>query len=356
MRIETVEILEYFFQNSAYKKTILKRKVEISHPKTQIIGAPKVGKSSLMHEYIKSLKKNSFLYIDLNDARTSFDPSSLDGFCREKGLEYLIVDNYLYNFKLPDVKNIIISSDIFVEFEGFTPIFLSGLDFEEYISFTKKTTSPEHAFSTYIKDGVLPEIVSLEDSEKIKRLQEIPKLITSDTQEEDVLRFLLRFLGLEVSIHQLFTLYKKEERISKDRFYEIFKRFKSRGIIFGVPIQESGGRTSRLYFYDYGLKNANMIEKDFLKTFSNLVFLELQSRFTKIEANSYGDFVCEYESLFIITPFASETILLEKIKKYKDKITTYKEIKIVSMSLATKLDFANREIEVVPFWEWALSE
>jgi hypothetical protein len=352
-----VEILEYFYQNSSFKKGILKRKKQIVAPKTQIIGAPKVGKSALMHEFLKTLKKGSFLYIDLNDSRASIDPSVLESFCTDKKIEYLLIDNYLYNFKLPNVKNIIISSEFFMELEGFSPLFLSGLDFEEYILFSKKATTPEHSFSLYIKDGVLPEVANLEDSDRIKRLQEIPRLITHDSQEEDVFRFLLRFLGLEVSIHQLFTQYKKEERISKDRFYEIFKRFKSRNTIHIVPKSENSGKTSRLYFYDFGIKNANMIEKDFAKTFANLLFLELKSRFELIETNSFGDFVCEDGAyLFIITPFASKEIAQEKIKKYKDKITTYKDIKVLSTNSADRVSLGHREIEIVPFWEWAIRE
>lgn len=352
-----MEVFEYFYQNSSFKRIVLERKEQIVNPKTQIIGAPKVGKSSLMHGFLKTLRKGSFLYIDLNDSRVNIDPSLLEGFCKEKKIEYLLIDNYLYNFKLPNIKNIILSSEFFMELEGFTPVFLSGLDFEEYILFSKKATTPEHSFSLYIKDGVLPEVANLDDNDKIKRLQEIPRLITLDSQEEDVFRFLLHFLGLEVSIHQLFTQYKKEEKISKDRFYEIFKRFKSRNIIHAVPKAENSGKTSRLYFYDFGIKNANMIEKDFAKTFANLLFLELKNRFRLIEANSFGDFVCDDGAyLFIITPFASKDIVQEKIKKYKDKITSYKDIKVLNMSLADRIMLGDREIEIVPFWEWATRE
>jgi len=157
---------------------------------------------------------------------------------------------------------------------------------------------------------------------------------------------LFSFIGAFVTVNHIFTLYKKEEKISKDRFYEIIKNFKDRGIIHLVPQEgkESGGK---LYFFDYGLKNANTIQKDLGKTLQNLLFLELDRRYESFSYTTWCDFyVEECDTAYISMPFINR----EKLKTIPQNIShTY----ILTNGHYEKI---SNTITALPFWEWLAGE
>jgi len=341
------EVLDFFYNNPLPKKAIHPRKISIDkNQNTLIIAPPKHGKSSLLLECAQNLAKKSFLYLDLNDTRVSFEQDELHAFCKTNSIQTLLIDNYYYNFELPKNCTLIISSEYDQNIAGFEKLYLKGLDFEEFIYFSKSKDDPSHLFGSYVKSGVLPELSLLNDISYIKRAQEIPKLITKSPQEEDVLRFLFSFLGSFVTTNHIFTLYKKEEKISKDRFYEIIKNFKDRGIIYLVPQEgkESGGK---LYFFDYGVKNANTIQKDFGKTLQNLLFLELNRRYERFTHTSWCDFYIEEENnAYISMPFINK----EKIKSIPQNID---QTHILTNGYYEKI---SHNITALPFWEWLAGE
>lgn len=343
------DVLDFFYNNASLSKNIVPRKTMLCNldaDKIQLIGSPKCGKTALLHELMSALPKKNTLLIDLNDARMSVEEQELKDFCKQKKIENLIVDNYYYNFELPNIKKTVITSEYDVPMQGFDKHRLHGLDFEEFIAFQKNPSNTSHIFSTYLKDGVLPEVTTLHESHKINRLQEIPKLIFNTVQEEDIFRFLFHFLGSDVSVHQLFSLYKREEKISKDRFYEIFKNFKERGLIHLLPKLGRKAQGGKLYFFDYGLVGANLLQKDFLKNIQNLVFLELLKRDSDLSFDERFDFRNE-TSDYLCIPFTTHEALRKKLEKFKPDNT--QRLMVLTMGYKEKL---SDNIEALPLWEW----
>lgn len=340
------EVLDFFYNNPLPKKWLYPRKYSINGDGNKlIIAPPKYGKSSLLIEYASTLPKRSYIYLDLDDTRLTFEAEELDLFCKQNSIKTVIIDNYYYNFELPRAKTLILSSEYDEKIEGFEKIYLKGLDFEEFIAFQKTKGELSGLFGSYVKNGVLPELATLSDLSAIKRAQEIPKLITSLPQEEDVLRFLFGFIGANVSINHLFTLYKRGEKISKDRFYEIFKSLRDRGIIRLIPhlSKEVGGR---LYFFDYGVRNANMLHKEYPKTLQNLLLLELERRFETIFTHEGVDFFIPEENIgFISMPFLKGERL--------QNLPPLKHIYILTNGYFGQI---SKNVTALPFWEWLISE
>lgn len=342
-------MLEFFYNDSAFPKSTFPRKyslVGLEHSKIQLIAPRKCGKTALLYELISTLPKKNTLFIDLNDSRIHLDEQELKDFCRQKKIENLLIDNYYYNFELPNVAQIIITSEYEAPMEGFLKHKLYGLDFEEFLSFQKNPSNIAHIFSIYLKEGVLPEISLLHESQRIHRLQEIPKLIFNTAQEEDIFRFLFSFLGFEVSVHQLFSLYKREEKISKDRFYEVFKNFTERGLIYLLPKHGGKSKGGKLYFFDYGLINANLLKRDVLKNIQNLVFLEFLSHGKTVSFDEYFDFR-EANQRYLCIPFATQESLEKKLAKLT--LTPTETLTILTMGYKEKL---SENIEALPLWEW----
>lgn len=340
------EVLDFFYDNPLPKKGINPRKRSIINGGNKLVVAPpKYGKSSLLIEYALTLPKKSYLYLDMNDARVSFEAEELALFCKQNSIKTLIIDNYYYNFELPQNRTLILSSEYEERMEGFEKIELKGLDFEEFISFQKTKEEPSSLFGSYVKNGVLPELATLGDFVLIKRAQEIPKLITASPQEEDILRFLFGFIGVSVSVNHLFTLYKREEKISKDRFYEVFKNLKERRVIHTVPgvSKEVGGK---LYFFDYGVRNANILHKEYQKTLQNLLFLELDRRFEAIFSLAGVDFFIPEKNIgFISMPFLKK----EKLQN----LPPLNHIYILTNGYFEKI---SKNVTAMSFWEWLISE
>ena len=107
--------LEACYEISFSKINFLERKVQIEEQKTLIIGASKTGKSYLIYDYLSNFKSNEYLYIDFSDLRNDLKEisSNLETFIKKNEIKILALDNFDFQFFIPNCENIIISSTTF---------------------------------------------------------------------------------------------------------------------------------------------------------------------------------------------------------------------------------------------------
>ncbi|NQY94983.1 MAG: ATP-binding protein, partial [Campylobacteraceae bacterium] len=90
----------------------------------------------------------------------------------------------------------------------------------------------------------------------------------------------------------------------------------------------------------------------------NMVFLELQNKFKKIYYLDNIDFyIPKNNSIILSIPFFNDLILNTITKKVLNAILEYNisEITIVTISNTQVLFLEDLEVQILPFYEWALS-
>ena len=85
--------LEACYEVNFSKINFLERKIKITHPKTIIHGASKVGKSYLVYDFLSHFKTNEYIYIDFNDTRNDYEEikDNLDLFLRKIQIKVLVL-------------------------------------------------------------------------------------------------------------------------------------------------------------------------------------------------------------------------------------------------------------------------
>ena len=89
-----------------------------------------------------------------------------------------------------------------------------------------------------------------------------------------------------------------------------------------------------------------------------MVFLELKNRFNEIYYLDNIDFyIPNKRYLILCIPFLNDNILNKITKKILNIIIEYdiKNVSIITISNSKILYLQNREIEIIPFYEWSLS-
>ncbi len=353
--------LENIYPIDFKKINLLDRKTSITSDKTLLIGVRGSGKSSILINYLKEFKKESFLYLDFDDERIDKDDLSqnLDEFIKKNRIEILVIENFDYSIKLPNTQKILLTSTELKKLSGFLIKEVFPLDFEEYISFDKRHLEAIHSFNSFLKDGSFPEIYFTNPHQKIKKLQSIIKNLVKDEVEFLILKQLILSSGFATSPFQIFTNLKKKIKLSKDRFYAIIEKFLSDKIIFFVPKYNNSKANKKLYLIDFSLKNAISFNRNFPKEFENMVFLELLKKQKKFYFTDFLDFFLVNEKLAILTiSFITKELLENKIKNIKEHLVelNIKNIKVITINEEFKFKVDEVLIEVIPFWIWAIQD
>jgi len=352
--------LEACYEISFSKINFLERKVQIEEQKTLIIGASKTGKSYLIYDYLSNFKSNEYLYIDFSDLRNDLKEisSNLETFIKKNEIKILALDNFDFQFFIPNCENIIISSTTFENLEGFKIINLKALDFEEYLLHDTKHQNITQSFNSFLKFGNLPEIISYDEHKKIERLQEIIKLICKDNTEYEILKIMIENIDEKKSLFQLFNSLKSKMKLSKDKFYEVCKNLEDKKIIYTLSKYNQEKSAKKIYCYNYSFLNAISHTKKFKNEFSNMIFLELVNKYNEIFYLDNIDFYIKSKNLAIVSiPFFNSFLnanLIRKIIKNSIELNI-KEINIITISNSEKLSEPKIKINVLPFYEWALS-
>lgn len=354
-----MKTLEACYELDFSKINFQERKVRITHPKTILIGPPKCGKSYLIFDYLSNFKPSEYIYIDLNDYRNNKEEVIVDceNFIKQKNIKVLVIEAYEFDFKLPSCDNIILSTSKNNSLTGFKKLYIHALDFEEYLLHEGKNQNITNSFNIFLKHGNLPGLIGFEENNKINRIQEIIKLYCKDKTDLEILKLLFLNVDEKKSVYQLFTTLKKKIKISKDKFYETCKTYEENKLIFFIQKYQQPKSIKKLFSYNHSFVNAMSHTKKFRNEFTNMVFLELNHKFEEIYYLDNVDFyIPSKKSIVLSIPFFNDLLLNSITKKLLNVILEYKikEITIVTIGNAKSFYLDNTEVQVVPFYEWAV--
>ena len=356
-----MKLLEENYQINFSKINFLERKIKIINSKTIICGPSKVGKSYLVYDFLSNFKNEDYLYIDFFDLRNkniTNELQFLDEFIKEKNVEVLILENFDHQCKIPDCTNIILTSQKNIIYENFEKINLYALDFEEYLLFDSKHQNITQSFNSFLKYGNLALSITTEEHKKLSKLQEIIKLNSKDETSFEILKILIENIDERKSIFQLYNQLKTRIKISKDRFYEECKELEEKNNIFFIEKYNQEMSLKKIYTYNYAFLNAISFTKKFKQEFTNMVFLELLKENNKIFYLENIDYYVKEENLAVVCiPFLNQLINSNILKKIVKTAIEYNinKIEIITVSNSENLSNNKIKINVISFYEWALS-
>lgn len=352
--------LEFCHELDFSKINFTERKIRITYPRTILYGAPKVGKSFLIYDYLSNFDTKDYLYIDFEDSRVQKDQieNDLEEFVYRNKIKVIVLENFKFDIKIPFCDSVIITTNEIKDLKGYKKLFLSPLDFEEYLLHDKRNQNITHNFNNFLKFGNLPQTVQIADFKVYKHLQDIIKLISKDNTSEEILKLLFLNIDEKKSLNQLYLNLKNRIRISKDKFYEQCKTFENRNIIYYIPKYNQIKAVKKIYSYNSAFFSAITYKKKFKNELTNIIFQELNNKFDEIYYLDYIDFYIPKKNLAIVSiPFFNSMIMASQLKKIKKIALTYgiKEINIVTVSNNETIKSQDIAINVLPFYEWALS-
>ncbi|WP_122893290.1 ATP-binding protein [Arcobacter peruensis] len=355
-----MKTLENCYELNFSKINFIERKIRITHPKTIITGASKTGKSYLIYDFLSNFKSKDYIYIDLKDSRNNLEEiiDNLDKYLRQNQITVLVLENFSFEFELPYCDNVIISTNTPKSIRGFKNITVSALDFEEYLLHDNRHQNITQSFNNFFKYGNLPEIINIEEHKKVQRLQEIIKLQAQNDTQFEILKLLFENIDEKKSLYQLFTNLKNKIKISKDKFYETCKTLEINKTIYFVEKYNQEKANKKIYSYNHSFLNSISHHKKFKNEFTNMIFLELIDKYKNIYYLDNIDFYIKSKKLAIVgIPFFNSFLVkstLRKIYKIMDEYEI-KELNIITVSNDEKISHDTFKINVIPFYEWALS-
>ena len=357
-----MNLLNILYDTPLPKMTILQRKQIITKPHTIVSGVKQSGKTYLIYDYLSSFDEETYLYIDFDDLRqhnVNIETLLID-FLQKNKIKILALDNFKFNFDLSkfiSLQSIIISTnDTTMHLNSFTTLNLYPLDFEEYILFDSKHQNTTNSFNSFLKYGNLAHNINISESNQLKENQNTIRLLTNNELELNILNLFIKSSGELKSIFQLFNTFKSSHKISKDQFYKIAKYFELNNIIFYCQKFNQPKTVKKLYCYNHGLIDAVSYNKNFQNTFSNMVYLELITKYQEIYYLDNIDFYIPFDNSIIITiPFFTDFVSLSS--KIIPSIIELKIRKITIITISTEKTIFIEDIQcdILPFYEWSLS-
>jgi predicted AAA+ superfamily ATPase len=353
-----MNLLEVLYAQEFKKPSFYPRKLSISHKKTLITGPKKSGKSTLIFDYLSSLKKGTFLYIDFNDLRvTQVIIFGLPSFLKNNNIRLLVLENFDFSFKIPDCQEVIITSHQAKEIEHFTTQTLYPLDFEEFIAFKQRQLNVQALFSDYTDFGTFPSIVLSAKENFVNHFQDHIRLMCDSPLEFTILKHYALMQGMRISSYTLFNEIKLFHKISKDKFYAISKKLQDEKILFLVQKYNAPKADKKVFMIDFAMKSVLTFEKDFITRFANIIFLELLKHDEEVYFTDLLDFYIPSEGKAIIPmPFLPPSMIHSKIARFEKDLIKYKikKIEIITLESEEESDYEGIPMEILPFWSWAL--
>ncbi|MDF1881654.1 ATP-binding protein [Sulfurimonas sp. MAG313] len=347
--------------NIANKKTnLIARKYQIHSSFTIIKGASKTGKTSIIKQYLSALPNASYLYIDLKDLRIDKEviKAELQDFCITNKIHTLVIEAYEKDIPLPNVLEIILSTEDNLYIDGFTQLNIYNLDFEEFLAFDSRYDTLDTAFTHFLQTSSYPEMYFVHQDHRQKQLQNILKL-SLNPLELQIMIHSAKLLGQKVSAFQMFERLKLQQKLSKDMFYKTFYGLMEKGYLYWVEKFGHSRATKKLFTLDFNIKNVLTLQKDFSRLFETLVFLEMLKRGSEIYYADGIDFYLPNENRIVLTmPFSNEDVLFKKIESIEAFIIEngVMHVEVVTMNAETKLGLPYAIVEMMPFIQWAIVE
>jgi len=351
-------LLEEFYKTEIYLEKFHYRKMFIDEKSYQINGITQSGKTKIIKNYLLSLKKSSYLYIDCNDIRIDIDALNkiLQNFCKENKIVTLALDNYTSKIDIVNVPQLIISSQVHYDFNFLQSIWLYPLDYEEFLAYEHKYDSS--ALNHFFKLGGLPFMHKVYQDERNLYIQKTLKYAL-DKMEFDILCLCAKFMAQKVSAFSIYERLKNTTKVSKDKLYKSFENLTSKRYIHQLQKIDHPKATKKIYLCDISLKTALTVEKNFAKLFENMIYLELLKSGTECYYEDSIDFYLPNKAEIILgMPFADERTLFKKVGSIEAFIFTYqiKKVTAITMNTEGRISHPFSRIEMLPFDIWALGD
>jgi predicted AAA+ superfamily ATPase len=351
-------LLEKFYKQDLHVYSYIERKVRLDGQSTQINGISQSGKTSLIKHTLLQEKKSSYLYIDCNDIRidTTLLNDILGKFCKENDIECVALDNYRPEIIPPNVRRLIIASEIHYDFSSLKTIRLYPLDFEEFLAFEHKFDST--ALNHFFQLGGFAAMHRIPSEERSLYIQSSLRHALNDI-EFDLMLMAARMAAQKVSSYTLYERLKTERKISKDMLYKNMDALTEKGYLHQLAKFEHPRATKKLYLCDIALKNALSTQKHFGRLFENMIYLEMLKHGLEFYYAEGIDFYIPHQRRAILCiPFGNREMLFKKIEGIEAFIVTHDiaNVEVVTMSSEAELSHPFVKVEMIPFAIWALIE
>jgi len=351
-------LLDEFYKQSLHVNHYVERKVQLDEQSYEICGITQSGKTTLVKKYLLTCKKSLYMYIDCRDIRIDIEAmnESLTRYCNQNHIEIVVLDNYTQAFNLPNVKQLLITTDVALNNPYLPLISLTPLDYEEFLAYEPKYDST--ALNHFLQLGGLPVMHTISGDARQVYIQQSLSHALSDI-EFDILLFIAKSSTLKLSTFSMYEKLKSERKLSKDMLYKSVEALLNKQYIFHIPKYAHSRAVKKSYLCDIAFKNALTHHKNFRLLFENLVFLELNKRGREIFYAEKIDFYIPAQNRIVLCmPFSNEDILFKTIEKIEEFIITHgvSDVKVVTMSSEGQLSHPFVNVEMLPFSEWAIIE
>ncbi|MEA1916219.1 MAG: ATP-binding protein [Campylobacterota bacterium] len=353
-----INLLDEYYKQNIYCDNYIERKIVLKERNYAIYGVTHSGKTYIVKNYLLNHKKGSYLYIDCSDIRLHVDElnKNIEQFCSENNISILVYDNYNNSIVIPSVAQTVIIDEHLHVIDGFTPLHVRGLDFEEFLAYEYKydSTAINHLFKT----GSLPFAHNLSLDTLHVTLQNILKF-KLDSIEIAILSYLSQSSNNKISAFGFYEKIKSSQKISKDRLYLTLKNLINKEYIFQIEKLDAPRATKKLYLFDGGVKNALTVNKNFLRLFETYVFLEMKKSGFEIFYDEKIDFYIPKDSRVVLSrPFFSNDSLFKTIETIEAFLLQHNvlHVEIVTLSSEGTLNHPFIQAEVIPFASWAVIE
>ncbi|MCX6077747.1 MAG: ATP-binding protein [Campylobacterales bacterium] len=357
--LEKFHYRKVFLEEPIYNSDVTnKNKTIISAKSYQINGITQSGKTKFIKNYLLSLKKSSYLYIDCSDIRINIEElnRTLSNFCNENKIEVLTLDNYTKEIKFANVSQLIISSQTHLDIDFLESLWLYPLDYEEFLAYEHKYDSS--ALNHFFKLGGFPSMHKIHSDERALYIQKALRYALDGT-EFDILCFCAKMVSQKISPFTIYERLKSSRKISKDKLYKSYENLVEKKYIHLLEKVDYPKATKKLYLCDISLKTALTIDKHFGRLFENMIYLELLK---SNRACYYDDGIDFYlpdtEEIVLCMPFTDERALFKKMEQIEAFIFSYhvKKITAVTMNHEGRVSHPLSKVEMIPFDLWALSD
>ncbi len=352
--------LEILYEDEVKKISFNVRKVNLKGDKIILKGPRHSGKTYLILDLLSTKRKESFLYIDFSDIRIDASiVAHLGAFLKKyPQIELLVLENLDFAFPLPKCKKIIITmGQKDFHLNGFDEIYLYPLDFEEYIAFDKKGLNVDAIFSSFANTGTFPQMLGISKLSFVQSFQHLLLSYYKTPTELEILKNYALAQSTKISVFSVFQGVKKSHKISKDRFYEYTQKLLNEEVIFLVEKFGQKSRQKKLYMIDFAIRGVLSFEKDFIRRFENMIFLELYKRGFEIFFIDIAEFyIPSIDTVVISLPFAMGHMIFDKLERSREVFERLELKNVFVITMQTRDSFIKNGIsyEIMPFWNWAV--
>ena len=351
-------LLEELYKLDLHIDKFHQRKVFLDEDNYHITGISQSGKTTLVKNYLLSLKKSKYLYINCLDVRIDINElnNNLSQFCLDNKIEVLVLDNYTPDINLINIAQLIITSEINYKLDLFTHIQLFPLDYEEFLAYEHKYDSS--ALNHFFQLGGFPAMHKVHADERSNYIQKT-LLHTLDDIEFDIIKLCAKMMSQKLSAFTIYERLRQERKISKDKLYLSYEKLLTKNYIYTLEKFNHTRATKKLYLCDISLKSALSTDKHFGRLFENMIFLELLKQNEECFYDDEIDFYLPNKNEIILgMAFTNERALFKKLEQIESFIFSYQVDKVtaITMNKEGSVSHPISKVEMVPFDIWAIGD